>query len=669
MSIKSWIIRKPKLPPLPNLTDCVHEYLEEIIGRCVTEHVGPIPDVLRSNDYGKDKHQMDVLMWTFCECAGRGVLFAVGKSPRVPIPSFEFDLRVHTLEDWVKLTAPVVRSAVEHCPFGRTFVLFSWQFVQRPGQNSSFGHATLFYFDTEERRQVFFDPSTACSVQSAGSFDYFANNHFWDPGARCEVVDAHICATGVHSLQWYLEPPEGSIPGGSCLSVSLLFLLCSLRFQCTNLQLMVNAMRDSIKRSDYLRSHRLQVLAASCLYKWHASLNPSYMGLWKQRGTLLEVCHIRIPPGASGPTVCGACLTGTTCCPEKPREGWALCDRHLATVLHRPLDTEELQVSLNEWWRHVPAISTFEFPFILRVGFMDAEAVFAETETRIGTTLYRHRCETPGKHKVDAKELVLQPLQHKETYHIVRIDGYLDGDGDHRKQLAALLASVPWEKFRSHSGHVILQLYHRAPVDMKVLVDIVQPVLPVEGWERLVVIATSITICTQSGRPMSDDRLVLTVANGTIDPSALTTFLGDSEPDVPFSMQIISDDLSQDVLSFFRRQDTNPNRHQKGMQLVLTNEPAVSEVAEIITTLGHRKGKLPGVKGRTGLDIVVAPDEPGVRYTLKGSGAHVSGSKSFVEQIVKHFSEAWEPKRMKIVTPPKRRSTDSLDERPTKKKK
>ena len=572
------------------------------------------------------------------------------KTPsRETIPSFEFDLTVHALEDWVKLTAPAMRSAVEHCPYGRTFVYVSWQYVQMPGEDTNYGHSTLFYFDTRKRIQVFFDESTACRYYSPGSFNYFAKNHFWDPGARCIVVDAHICRTGVPNLGGYFEPPKNTIDGGSCASVNLLLLLCSLRFQCDDLQAMVNAIRASMKLRNYKK--QMQVLVVSCLYKWHASLNPRFMGLWKQRGTLLEACHIRIPPGASGPSACGAWLGDAKCCPEQPLEGWALCDKHLSGLLRDPVGSAETQARLNDWWRHVPAAATYEFPFCLRLDFVESDTGFAAKEPRIGALLYRHRCET----KITADQLVLPPLQHKEMYHIVRLDGYLDGDGDHREELAALLHQVPWQKIREHSGHMLLQIYHRASVAMTVLVDIVRRSVPVEGWERLVVIATHLTICMQSGQLSSDDRLVLVVADGTKDPSTLITFLKDT-PNVPDSLQIISNDLSQLLVLFLKRRDGDANRQQKGLQLVLSQEPAAADVAEILTALGHRTGKLPGVNDRTGLDIVVAPDEPGVRYTLQASGANVSGSRSFVEQVVKLSSERWDPRRETTTGPAKRKA-------------
>ena len=557
--------------------------------------------------------------------------------PRVTIPCFEIDLKVHKLEDWVKLTAPAVRSAVEHCPLGRSFVYFYWSLVQMPWNNCNFGHATLFYFDIPKRLQIFFDPSTACHSYCPGSFQYFATNHFWDPGARCEVLDANICTreSRARNLQNYFEPPEKTIKGGSCISVTMLFLLCSLRFQCNNLQGMVDAMRASMVRRKYKDHEAAQVAAVVCLYKWHATLDPKYTGLWKRRQQLLEACHVRMTAGATPPAACGAWLQDDKCCAEKPRNGWALCDKHLSGMLRAPVDAQETEASLSEWWRYLRTPAKHGFPFFLRPGFVENVKQFALQETRIGTVLYRHRCEKPAP-----GEPVLPPARSDELYHIVRVDGYLDGDGDYIEQLVALLTSVPWKKFRDHSGHMLVQIYHRAPVSMPVLVDIARRGVPVGEWERLVVIATFLTTCMQSGEPSGEDRLVLVVADGTNDSVKVAGFM-QNLPDVPHSLRLVTDSLTQDLLEFLDEPDTDPHRTQKGFQLVIWQQPSAPDrIADIVRQMGARTGKLPGMDDRVGIDIVVKPEEEtGVRIQLPNHSAHVSGSRSFVEGVATLLGE------------------------------
>jgi hypothetical protein len=267
------------------------------------------------------------VVWAFRRCAN--------------IPSFFFDLTTHNVGDWMRLTGPAIRAAVETCRDRRGFVWTYWQF---PGGR---GHDTVFFLNLEENTQTFFDPSWASfkyrqvlrptrQTPETSLIDYFRTHHIWgEPGATCSVVDADSFDI---PLQRYFEPPEESDRHwGSCSSVCLLLVTCCLRFGCWNLQRMCDLLRACMRILQHTAVTQAEITMR--LYCWHKTFDPVYPGDppadradgWTVRDQMLRACAIRMTE--YGPKTCGVLLPDGTCCGVNPCDGWAMCERHLAECL------------------------------------------------------------------------------------------------------------------------------------------------------------------------------------------------------------------------------------------------------------------------------------------------------------------------------------------------
>ena len=181
-------------------------------------------------------------------------------------PLVEFDLRVHPVEDWMKLVACAIRCTLMPCVRGFVFVGF---------QIRGLGHAVLFYFDGNE--QYCFDPSGFLTDHKCANgqtiLEYFKTHHVWiphPPSHLLHLVDADDMCLSTTCLnqptptrkKTKLENPEGPVPmpwlqmtfgpvncpdpldlRGCCVTMTLLVVLFSLRYGCRNPNFMVKALR------------------------------------------------------------------------------------------------------------------------------------------------------------------------------------------------------------------------------------------------------------------------------------------------------------------------------------------------------------------------------------------------------------------------------------------
>ena len=104
-------------------------------------------------------------------------------------PALDFDLSLHTLDEWVKLSASAIQCTMEPCGRGFVFVSWSWMYGDHPE-----GHATAFYFDGD--RQYFFDPSGCLKhvrdINKQEVHKYFSEHHMWIPMSRCDQSQLHV---------------------------------------------------------------------------------------------------------------------------------------------------------------------------------------------------------------------------------------------------------------------------------------------------------------------------------------------------------------------------------------------------------------------------------------------------------------------------------------------
>ena len=297
------------------LEECLDAYLHELLD-------GHRPDEARCNAFGTDARQLYTILWSFTQCMG--------------IPSLEFDKTTHTVRDWFTLCGPAVQAAIERCPGRRGFVNLGWD-------GNKGGHSSLLYFDANgSGRQVFFDPSGWCG---RGIFHTFKKNHLWgDEDAERVVVDYDsVMRSNFPNLQSFFEPDRDE-DGGCCTSVCFLVLVCCLRFGCTDMQEMSDAMRKCMTNRNYSGDDRLTFVRR--LYTWHRSLH--IVGRTPSRLELLQLCKIRVPKSHSP---CGAVLESTRlCCWEKPCPGWALCRLHLEAQFGVPACALEHPVTHATPW-------------------------------------------------------------------------------------------------------------------------------------------------------------------------------------------------------------------------------------------------------------------------------------------------------------------------------
>ena len=109
-------------------------------------------------------------------------------------PMLIFDLSLHTLDEWVKLSASAIQCTIEPCGKGFVFVTWFWNEGAK-----RLGHATAFYFDGD--RQHFFDPSDGLKgvldLDHQDVHKYFEEYHMWIPissrrWSQLHVVDADL---------------------------------------------------------------------------------------------------------------------------------------------------------------------------------------------------------------------------------------------------------------------------------------------------------------------------------------------------------------------------------------------------------------------------------------------------------------------------------------------
>jgi hypothetical protein len=196
-----------------------------------------------------------------------------------------------------------MHSVIDACHQRRGFVWCQWTVGTE-------GHLTLFYFDIAARRQVFFDPSHWTHRVGTQLKTPFGTTHFWDTGdgVTCEVVDGATFGQRGVNVQALFEPQSALTDTryrGSCASVCLIVLVCCLRFGCTDLQRMCNAVRNAISQRKYTDDNFLM-----SVYRWHERLAGS-SGIpspGDDRRRLLAASH----PPAAAHTPGGPGASGTT---------------------------------------------------------------------------------------------------------------------------------------------------------------------------------------------------------------------------------------------------------------------------------------------------------------------------------------------------------------------
>ena len=344
------------------LCELVDDYLT-----CLLEDVELDTEVQCCNQFGEDHLQMHAVLWSFLQCVG--------------VPVLELDLKLHSPLDWMRLSGPALRSALQKCPQRHGYVYAGWRFAKGPD------HSTLFRFDEATGEQEFFDPSWACSAEVPWAVKLFRQRHFWlgRDCATCHVVDAN-CSD--RELQFYFEPMKGdeSVPRGSCTSVCILFLVCCLRFRCASFQTMADAMRACMKGRQYTREQQKTLVAK--LYAWHKQLNPptGNVSEWLRREGILRVCGLRVPNGKE-PRQCGVLLGGTNnCCKEPPCTGWALCRVHLQEMLNIE-DCAQHHPLLSEIWSKPRVPIEHHLPLFMRSHDVEP-TTNASDDNVIGTVLF-----------------------------------------------------------------------------------------------------------------------------------------------------------------------------------------------------------------------------------------------------------------------------------------
>ena len=94
------------------------------------------------------------------------------------VPYLSFDLRHHTLTEWLRLHATTIRCAVEKC--GSGFVFLSWYWYSA-FHRRILGHETALYLDVQQNTQVLIDPSLGLPHEV---LRYFNENHIWIPRSK-----------------------------------------------------------------------------------------------------------------------------------------------------------------------------------------------------------------------------------------------------------------------------------------------------------------------------------------------------------------------------------------------------------------------------------------------------------------------------------------------------
>ena len=158
-------------------------------------------------------------------------------------PVLIFDLSLHTLDEWVKLSASAIRCTIEPC--GKGFVFVTWQWNTGATHH---GHATAFYFDGD--RQYFFDPSGCLQhvldINQQEVHKYFKHHHMWISLSHCDwsqlyVVDADLdIHQGMPDLQNMFSPLHGQpdpldLRGSGCFIViktKIYFTQCLIAHLC-----------------------------------------------------------------------------------------------------------------------------------------------------------------------------------------------------------------------------------------------------------------------------------------------------------------------------------------------------------------------------------------------------------------------------------------------------
>lgn len=424
-----------------SLWEHVDGYLHTIIDKQPVDH-------MRCVGLQSSTLQMHAASWAFVHCLG--------------IPALLFDMRVHTIEDWIKLSGPTIRAAIELCPNRRGFVLVFWIYPKGPSRIGR--HVTLFNFDAVRRHQVFFDPSHACNArvptQSGDLVTLFRSRHLWDPEGTCEIVDADVCHKSRIALQEYFEPPRLGMEGGSCVTVCLLFVVCCLRFRCSDMQRMCDALRATMVHRNYLNTDRQEDFVKR-IYAWHETLNPkpetegkSTNG-WNNREYLLEACGVRLTESLYP---CGVILddrTGRECCRRKPCLGWAMCTKHLQEQFGVAL-CQQTHPVLDEHWKEPQVPIDIQFPAILST-HTARKNTSAPTEASLGTVLYIHKACQRLKVCRSGSEPIVDGGSGRYT--VLRLDGYLDRKKPKGKRLGRQLARTAWDAIQKQNPRIVLQIH------------------------------------------------------------------------------------------------------------------------------------------------------------------------------------------------------------------
>ena len=384
-----------------------------------------------------DRIMMREVTWAFLAC--------------LHVPLFEFDMRVHTVSDWMKLAGPVLRATVERCAPRPAFVYVYWQFDEE--EDSS--HSTIFFFDVAARLQVFFDPSTACEACVPGTFELFRTEHFWDkqPGAICKVVDADLHTRKCQNVQQYFEPRNGS--GGLCMKVCLLFLVCCLRFRCWDLQLMA----DTVRKCVACRFHSVETWTLpGRLVGWAKQFSPEQprgagtTDNWTSREALLKLCEVRVDPLKSAPAQCGVFLGRGRVCTQRPCPGWALCQAHLRETFG--IDAcSTVHPVLDERWVE-PRYVTYAVPDVISPP--KAPGSSTVDHPHLGTVLYAQA----GHMQPSQLTATLDNLDGSPgRFTLLRLDHHLeDGLAAGLPRLRTQLTATPWGDIQRQNPRLMVEL-------------------------------------------------------------------------------------------------------------------------------------------------------------------------------------------------------------------